>query len=52
MKANRGDDGVSSDSSCSTQVCGRVSCGGDELVRNEHVRLTVRLSRDRQAVSA
>jgi hypothetical protein len=52
MKAERGDDGISSDTSCSTRVCGRVSCGGDELVRNEHGQLTVRLSRDRQAVSA
>jgi hypothetical protein len=52
MKANRAMDGVSSDSRSSTSACGRVSCGSDEVVGIEHVQLTVRLSRDRQAVSA
>jgi hypothetical protein len=34
------------------RVCGPRSCAGDELVRNEHGQLTVRLSRDGQGVSA
>ena len=52
MKSRRSDDGVSSDGSRSTRVCGPRSSAGDELVRNGHGQLTVRLSRDRQGVTS
>jgi hypothetical protein len=50
-ESRRSDDGVSSNGS-RQRVCGPRSCAGDELIRNGHGQLTVRFSRDGQAVSA
>jgi hypothetical protein len=53
MKAKRGDDGASSDSIAPSRAFAAAFLAEvTKWYASEHVQLTVRLSRDRQAVSA